>query len=105
MRGPTPIRPGLNSVSERDFLYPGADRIFHPSIFAYIHGKDIAAFFDLIENGLNTPPQALEDVRFDYLSDREKTLCIKAFVHHVDHWNSRPVYPDHIESWLATFKR
>lgn len=105
MRAPTPIRPGLSVVSERDFSYPEPGRIFQPSIFAYIRGKDVAAFLDMIENDLKTPPQALENVRFDYLSGREKTLCIKAFVHQVEHLKPRPVYPDHIESWLTTWER
>ncbi|WP_133192715.1 hypothetical protein [Labrenzia sp. 011] len=79
--------------------------MFHPSIFAYIHKKDIAAFFELVVEGLKTPPEALEDERFDYLSAQEKLFCAKAFVYHLDNVLPRPEVPDHVEDWMATYVR
>jgi hypothetical protein len=89
----------VQCVSERDFLFPDADEKYVPDAGAYIQSYDMAAFLALLRAG--SPEDAV--AAFPYLSDREKTFCLRGLF---ENWTKELAggwdgLPPHLMEWVA----
>src|SRR5205807_7913542 len=64
----------VQCCSERDFLFPDADEKYVPDVLAYIQSYDFKTFDALLRT--KTPEEVV--ATFPYLSDREKSFCLRA---------------------------
>ena len=64
----------VQCLSERDFLFPDADEKYVPDVLAYIQSYDFKTFNTLLWT--KTPEEVV--ATFPYLSDREKSFCLRA---------------------------
>jgi hypothetical protein len=89
----------VQCLSERDFLFPDADEKYVPDAGAYIQSYDMPAFHALLRAG--SPEDAV--AAFPYLSDREKTFCLRGLF---ENWTRELAggwdgLPPHLMAWVA----
>ena len=88
----------VQSLSERDFLFPDADEKYVPDVLAYIQSYDFKTFNALLWT--KTPDEVV--VTFPYLSDREKSFACRALF---DQWSKCLAegwgLPPHLMEWMA----
>jgi hypothetical protein len=89
----------VQCVSERDFLFRDADEKYVPDVLAYIQSYDFGTFNDLLWTKM--PEDVL--ATFPYLSDREKSFCLRALFEQwakclAEGWDG---LPPHLMTWMA----
>jgi hypothetical protein len=93
----------VQCLSERDFLFPDADEKYMPDVLAYIQSYDFKRFNTL----LWTKTRRTCWRRSPYLSDREKSFCLRALFEQwskclAEGWDG---LPPHLKEWMAARRR